>query len=78
MGDTPLAELVDAPLALNLPGGLTGGFFQFDPATTPTCVDRNQTEGHFCAQTADEAQEQRLHFFETALEGVPEIVSPLP
>ncbi|MDH3684949.1 MAG: hypothetical protein OEP95_01915 [Myxococcales bacterium] len=74
----PGLEQISAPVVGNLPGGLTGGFFQYDPATTPSCVAVDQPEGHFCAQTADEAQGQRLHFFETALEGTPEILSLLP
>ena len=80
----PVAEAVpglapvDAPLAGNLADGGTAGYFQYDPATTPSCVAIGQDEGHFCAQTADEAQAQRLHFFETALEGTAEILSLLP
>jgi hypothetical protein len=74
----PLMDQVDAPVAGNLPGGLTGGFFQYDPATTPSCLGYGETEGHYCAQIADEALSQRLHFFETALDGTAEIISLLP
>ena len=64
----PGLEEVDAPVAQNLGAGLTAGYFQYDPATTPYCVDRPQPEGHYCPQSAPEAQAQRLHFLESALE----------
>lgn len=67
---------VDAPLAENLAPGLTAGYFQYDPATTPYCVTRPQPEGHYCPQSAPEAQAQRRHFLESALGGAAEIVSP--
>jgi hypothetical protein len=73
---TPVLEQVDSPLAGNLGPGLTAGFFQYDPATTPSCHD--EPLAHFCVQTAAEAEIQTLHFFETALdpEGTPEIINP--
>jgi hypothetical protein len=70
----PGLEEIDSPVAQNLAPGLTGGFFQYDPATTPSCIA--QPEGHYCPQTALEAQAQRAHFLESALEGSAEIVSP--
>ncbi len=72
----PGLEVVAPPLAGNLPGDITAGFVQFDPATTQSCIDRPQPEGHYCPQTAPEAQAQRLHFLESALTGAPEIVDP--
>jgi hypothetical protein len=74
----PALTPVDAPLLGNLAGGITAGHFQYLPAGTQSCVDRGQLEGHYCPQTAPEAQTQRLHFFETALSGTAEIVDPLP
>jgi hypothetical protein len=67
---------LDAPVAENLGPGLTSGYFQYDPAT-PYCVTTPQPEGHYCPQRAPEAQAQRRHFLESALEtGAAEIVSP--
>ena len=67
---------VDAPVSQNLTPGLTSGYFQYDPATTPYCVTRPQPEGHYCPQSAPEAQAQRRHFLASALEGAAEIISP--
>lgn len=72
----PTLEQVPAPLAENLGPGLTSGYFQYDPATTPYCITTPQPEGHYCPQRAPEAQAQRLHFLESALEGAAEIVEP--
>jgi hypothetical protein len=74
--NVPALVQVDAPVAENLAPGLTSGYFQYDPATTPYCVTRPQPEGHYCPQSAPEAQAQRRHFLESALEGAAEIVSP--
>ncbi len=73
----PGLEQVAAPLSENLGTGLTAGYVQYDPATTPSCLSTGQSEGHFCAQTAIEAFEQRLHFYQTAIEGAPEIIDTL-
>lgn len=75
---SPFLTEVDAPLRANIAPDRTAGHFQFDPATTtPGCTAF--TEGHFCPQTAPPAQQQRLHFFQSALTGLaPEIVDPLP
>ena len=73
----PGLEQVEAPLSENLGPGLTSGYFQYDPATTPYCVTTPQPEGHYCPQRAPEAQAQRAHFLESALEtGAAEIISP--
>ena len=70
----PTLVQVDPPLRENIAPGITSGFFQFDPATAPGCYPGY--EGHFCPQTAPEALQQRLHFFQTALKGSAEIVDP--
>jgi len=70
----PTLQQVDPPVRENIAKGITSGFFQFDPATAPGCFPGY--EGHFCPQTAPEALQQRLHFFQTALNGSPEIVDP--
>jgi len=73
----PTLEQVSAPLSENVGVGVTAGYVQYDPATTPSCLSIGQTEGHFCAQIATEAFDQRLHFYQTALEGAPEIIDTL-
>jgi hypothetical protein len=45
-------------------------------AATPGCVTVGQTEGHYCAQVAAEAVQQRVTFFKSALLGAPRIVDP--
>jgi hypothetical protein len=72
----PTLQQVDPPLRENIAPGITSGFFQFDPATTPGCAGGVQPEGHFCPQSAPIARAQRLHFLLTALQGSPEIVDP--
>jgi hypothetical protein len=72
----PGVEQVDAPLAGNVAPGVTAGYFQFDPFTTPDCIARGQFEGHYCPQSGAEAKAQRLHFLLTALEGEAEIIDP--
>lgn len=74
---SPVLTEVDAPLSANLGPDRTGGHFQFEPATTPGCFPGE--DGHFCPQTSFAAQQQRSHFFRTALGGgAPEIVDPIP
>jgi len=72
----PILEPIDAPLAGNIAPGVTAGYFQFDPFTTPDCIARGQFEGHFCPQSGAEAKAQRLHFLLTALDGEAEIIDP--
>jgi hypothetical protein len=72
----PTLQVVPAPLVENLGPGLTAGYFQIDPTTTPSCLAMDQPEAHYCAQASTEGQAQRLHFYETALQGAPEIVDP--
>jgi hypothetical protein len=72
----PTLPQLPAPVSQNLGPGLTAGYFQYDPATTPYCITRPQPEGHYCPQSAPEAQAQRLHFLQSALQGAAEIVAP--
>lgn len=72
----PTLEQVDPPLAGNIAPGITAGYFQFDPFTTPDCIARAQFEGHYCPQSGAEAKAQRLHFLLSALAGEAEIVDP--
>jgi len=76
-GPSPVLTEVDAPLSGNIAAGVTSGHFQYDPAQTQSCIDTNEQEGHFCAQSADEVVDQMLHFFDTALSGTAEIIDPL-
>jgi hypothetical protein len=72
---SPVLTEVDSPLRANLAPDRTSGHFQYDPNLT--CSPGS--EGHYCPQTAPLAQQQRLHFFQTALQGVaPEIIDPVP
>jgi dienelactone hydrolase len=75
---SPVLTEVAAPVASNIAPGVTGAHAQYDPATTESCLDAGQAEGHFCAQISSEAEAQVEHLFETALEGAPEIVRTLP
>ncbi|MCL4684355.1 hypothetical protein KJ059_06330 [Myxococcota bacterium] len=72
----PTLVQIDTPLAGNLAPGVTAGYFQFDPWTTPDCLLRREFEGHFCPQSGAEAKAQRLHFLLTALDGAAEIIDP--
>jgi hypothetical protein len=74
---SPVLTEVDAPLRANLAPDRTSGHFQYASPTTPGCSIGY--DGHFCPQSAPLAQQQRLHFFQTALQGpAPEIVDPIP
>ncbi len=72
----PTLEQVDPPLAGNIAPGITAGYFQYDPFTTPDCVTKMQFEGHYCPQSGAEALAQRLHFLLSALAGEAEIIDP--
>ncbi len=74
---SPVLTETNAPLQGNIAPDRTAGHFQFESAATPGCSAN--TDGHYCPQTAPPAQDQRLHFFRTALDGAaPEIIDPLP
>jgi len=81
----PFLEPEAGPISGNVDAETTAAFFQFVPdgvigiPPTPGCLvlsTRARFEGHYCAQDAAEAREQRLGFFESALVGVPEIRNP--
>jgi hypothetical protein len=75
----PTLELADPPVSENLGPGVTAGFFQFDPWQTPSCLDQGYGgDPHGCAGASTEGQAQRLHFYESAMEGAAEIIDPLP
>jgi hypothetical protein len=80
----PFLDTVEGPLTANIDASTTAGLFQYVPAgypgvdPTPTCEMTNQTEGHFCAQIATEAIQQRLEFFRSAqANAAPTIVAPI-
>jgi hypothetical protein len=77
--------VVLGPLQANLGPETTGAFFQYVPTgvtgipPTPGCAalpPDSASEGHYCAQSAVESQQQRLDFLQSALLGVPVIASP--
>jgi len=77
----PYLPAVPGPIMGNINSETTAGYAQYVPAgipglePTPTC--EFETEGHFCAQTADAAKQQRVIFFKTALtDPAPTIVNP--
>jgi hypothetical protein len=76
----PFLSVVTAPISANVDAETTAGFYQFVPTgiagipVTPGC--EAQPEGHYCAQTAPAALQQRSVFFQSALQGVPVIVDP--
>jgi hypothetical protein len=80
--DVPFLASAAAPLRGNVTQTSSAALFQFVPAgyvgamVTPGCMAGAEVEGHYCAQTALEALRQRIHFFQTALVGVPEIIEP--
>jgi poly(3-hydroxybutyrate) depolymerase len=74
---SPVLTEVDGPLQANIAPDRTSAHFQYDPATTPGCFVGQ--EGHYCPQTSFAAQQQRLTFFQTALQGpAPVLVDPTP
>jgi hypothetical protein len=74
---TPVLEETQSPVVENIQPGVSAAHMQYDPALTPSCFIGG--EGHFCPQSAREAEIQTLHLFSTALdpELPPEIVNPL-
>lgn len=80
----PFLTTTDGPLVANIDDTTTAGLFQYVPAgypnadPTPTCAMLDETEGHFCAQVATEARQQRLDFFRSALtDPAPAITAPI-
>jgi hypothetical protein len=85
----PGFEIREGAVSGNVDARTTAAFYQYVPRgvegvdPTPGCDDPelaegSASEGHYCAQRAKEALEQRAHFFSSALGGnAPEIVDPL-
>jgi len=85
----PGFQAVSGPLSGNVDARTTAAFYQYVPRgiegaeATPGCnapplAERSATEGHYCAQSADESVRQRIDFFVSALEETaPEIIDPL-
>ena len=77
----PYLPAVPGPIMGNIDSETTAGYAQYVPVgipglePTPTC--EFEPEGHFCAQLADAAKQQRVIFFKTALsDPAPSIVNP--
>jgi hypothetical protein len=79
----PFLDAAMAPLSANIDAAISGAFFQFVPKdyggapATPSCAQA-ETEGHYCAQTADEAVRQRVSFFESVGRGQAAIIEVFP
>jgi pimeloyl-ACP methyl ester carboxylesterase len=79
---TPILDPIAGPVTANIDSETTAAFYQFVPAgipgipNTPGCM--NESNGHFCAQGAQEASTQRVLFLRSAIEDpVPTITDPL-
>jgi len=80
----PSLDRVSAPLSGNVNSSITAAYYQYVPVgvegipPTPGCETINESDGHFCAQWAQEALEQRKKFFRSSLEGpAPVITDPM-
>lgn len=78
--ETPGLVPIEAPVRGNIDDATSAAFIQFVPSVDPTAAPsagcEDIEEGHFCAVDAAPSIQQRLRFFSTAVEGVPEIVNP--
>jgi len=82
----PFLAPATGPLTANVDAETTAAFFQFVPVgvpgipPTPGCAalpPSSGGEGHYCAQSAAEARQQRVLFLESALsQPVPTITNP--
>jgi hypothetical protein len=77
-----ILETTTGPVQANIDSNTTAAFYQFVPfgipgvPPTPGCM--YEPVGHFCAQAAPEAHEQRELFLRSAIDqAVPSIVDPL-
>jgi hypothetical protein len=82
-------DRAEGPVSGNVDARTSAAFYQYVPRgvegidPTPGCNDpelaeSSAREGHYCAQSAQESLEQRVHFFRSALEKrAPEIIDPL-
>ncbi|HVM95595.1 MAG TPA: hypothetical protein VMT89_04365, partial [Candidatus Acidoferrales bacterium] len=80
----PFLDTIDGPVVANIDSETTAAFFQYVPVgvpgypPTPGCLAINETEGHYCAQSAAESRHQRTVFFQTAIsDRAPTIINPL-
>ena len=78
----PFLPVATAPLSANVDALTTAALTQYVPAVfpglppTPGC--EFQYEGHFCPQVAAPARDQRVAFFQSALQaGAPVVIDPL-
>lgn len=83
--EVPFLAQAPAPVRANVDAETTGALVQYAPTglpdlpPTPGCAalpPSSGSEGHYCAQGAAESRAQRVEFFRSALDGVPEIVDP--
>ena len=80
----PFLPLTSSPVRANIDAATSGSFFQYVPQgyvaapASPGCAALGQTEGHYCAQIADEALRQRVRFFQSALEAAPPSIEVVP
>jgi hypothetical protein len=81
----PFLQTITGPVTANIDAMATSAFFQYVPVgvegldPTPGCAALSPSsarEGHYCAQSAAESQQQRIIFFQTALEDAPVIINP--
>lgn len=77
----PFLEQVQGPLQGNIDATTTGAFYQYVASgiegLEPSEGCEQQPEGHWCAHENPLARAQRIHFFVSALSGVPEIIDPV-
>jgi hypothetical protein len=81
---SPVLEPVVGPITGNIDSQTTAAVYQFVPLgvpgvePTPGCAALGESDGHGCAQAAEEAMRQRVLFLQSAVENaVPTIVDPL-
>lgn len=82
--NVPFLTTVISPAVGNINSGTTAALYQYVPVgvdgitPTPGCEVLNITNGHFCAQGAEEAHRQSLKFLRSAIEDpAPTIIDPL-
>jgi pimeloyl-ACP methyl ester carboxylesterase len=80
---SPILPSTTGPVSANIDADTTAAFYQFVPAGVPGIPPTPGCEfepvGHFCAQAAPEAQQQRALFLHSAInDPVPTVTDPLP
>ncbi len=84
--DVPFLERRSGPLQSNIDAHTTAAYYQIAPVgipgvkATPGCTDLARfevmaSEGHFCAQIAEESVRARREFFESALVDRPPVIA---